>query len=211
VTNVGLVAGPGPAAADDEPTFRAFTAFVTRFTELMRRILTDLTRVPGLGDDFDAAIRIVIRERTIDGYARAIIRAVAELDQDARTSLVNHGLADGSADMRLKMAAFDASVRASRYVETASGEFRPAASEAGQSESQVLAALSSTGSALTVANAMLKSASHAIPLAGAYAEIKDTAESGINLLAKGVGLVRRVARRFRKAGRPEPQPASAEE
>jgi len=211
VTDLGVTIDPGPAAAGGEPTFAALIAFVTRFTGLMRRLLADLTRVTGLDPEFDDAIRNVIRQRTIEEYARTIIEAVEGLEGDARASLVSHGLADGSADMRLKMAAFDAAVRASKYVETADGEFGHRSSEAGQRESQVLDVLASAGSALTVANSILKSASHAIPVAGAYSEIKDSAEAGISLLRKGIRAVRGLRRRFRRAGRSEPQPAAAEE
>lgn len=59
--------------------------------------------------------------------------------------------------------------------------------------------------------AVRASASHAIPVAGAYSEIKDSAEAGISLLTKGIRKVSDSMCRFRRAGRSEPQPAATEE
>jgi hypothetical protein len=89
------------------------------------------------------------------------------------------------------------SLSQSQYTETEDGQFVHGSPGSGRRGFDLLGLLRSVGSVFTVANAVLKSASHAIPVAGAYAEIKESVEAGIDLVTTGASWVRRLYRRLR--------------
>jgi hypothetical protein len=197
MSDLGTTIDSGPTATGGEPTFQALADFIRRFSSLLDAVVIDLISLRELDDVIRSALRELVEDGTIRRYADQIVAAVDGRDVSTQQMLVLHGLADYSPDMTLKMATFDAAVRRCDYTETDTGVFTPVSAELGPGGAEVLDAVESVGSVFTVANAMLKSVSHAIPVAGAYGEVKDSVEAGIDLVGKAVRGIRGLLRRLR--------------
>jgi hypothetical protein len=181
--------------------------FIVRLTALLRRATSDLVMARGLNDGYRHTLKRLIDENVIGTRAQEILDTLDSPTGEVPQALHDHGLDEGSTELRFKLAAFNAAVQRSGYVETRSGD--PLSSAPVQledvhfehrapvrSESRLHKVLSGLASAFKVANSIVKSLSHAIPAAGAYGEIKDGVEEGIDTAASGVGLVRRGIYKF---------------
>jgi hypothetical protein len=126
---------------------------------------------------------------------------LADLTEEQVRLLRAHGLDDDSPDLALKRASFDAALRASTYTETDEGFVTRAVADSDRAD-VAEEAIGSTGTALAVANTILKSAGAVVPPAFALSEIKDCAEGVAELALKGYRLVKEpLARITKKAGK----------
>jgi hypothetical protein len=197
------------AVIAEPPGFNEFTRFIRRLTGLLERVMKDLTRVRGLDSDFQEVLADVIRDGTVRRRSDQVVEQLAAVDTN---DLIIHGLDDNSLDMRLKMAAFDMAIRRSRYVETEeNGSFTFAPRREPITEAGVADLMNSAASAFAVGNAIIKSASHFVPPAGALGELKDMAESAMTVLTSMTGWLGRGVKKFTRAKKhvePEPEPTT---
>ena len=180
--------------ADDEnghPTFRQFAEIMSRHASLLRTVVRDLTRLRGLDEDLEREL-IRLRDSTVIVDYRDQILAALRIPNSIRRAL-RCTVADHTLDMALKKAAFDAAVRGSRYHESVADDGTPQFSLRSRRprEGTVGRALESTAQAFEVANAIARSAAHAIPAAGAYGEVKDAVEAAVGSLLPWVAVWQR--------------------
>ena len=181
-------------------------AFIIRLTALLARVAYDLLKSRSLEPGYRAALIQVVNPEEGALYVRAN-EILAALDRgEVEPSLADHGLAGGP-ETDLKMAAFDAALRRSRYRQRTRSSLPPdydgsvfeevafVAESEPNSEGRLRKVLSSIASAFVVANSVLRSLAHAIPAAGAYGEIKDAIEAGVETVANAGSLLRKAWRR----------------
>lgn len=187
--------------------------FIVRLTALLARVADDLLKTRSLESTYRSSLTRVVNRDDGALYARAY-EILAGLDSDEiEPSLLDHGLAGGP-ETDLKMAAFDAALRRSRYVQRARSslpadydgpEFEGVVfvvEDEPKSESRLRKLLSGAASAFKVANSLLRSLAHSVPAAGAYGELKDAIEAGVETVANAGGLFKKVAKRLRFRKRP---------
>lgn len=184
---------------------REMRAFIVRLTALLARVAHDLLKSRSLEHSYRAALIQVVDPEEGALYVRAN-EILAALDRDeVGSSLADHGLAGGT-ETDLKMTAFDAALRRSRYRQRARASLPPdydgpefegvvfAAEPEPKSEGRLRKLLSGLASAFVVANSVLRSLAHAVPAAGAYGEIKDAIEAGVETVENAGGLLRKAGK-----------------
>src|ERR1039458_7740460 len=106
-TGSGL--GNPPAESGD------LRGFVLRLTGLLNRVAADLVMARGLQNRYRDALTELIVQNRIDERAGQILQALDSPTDELTQSLRDHGLDLGSAELELKLAAFDAAFQRSRY------------------------------------------------------------------------------------------------
>ncbi len=184
-------------------------AFIVRLTALLARVAHDLLNSRSLEPSYRAALTQVVNPADGALYVRAY-QILDALDRpEVVSSRADHGLAGGP-ETDLKMAAFDAALRRSRYRQRSRPSLPPdydgpefegvvfVAEPEPNSEGRLRKLFSGLASAFVVANSVLRSLAHAVPAAGAYGEIKDAIEAGVESVVNADGLLRKVWKRFRR-------------
>jgi hypothetical protein len=192
-------------------------AFIVRLTALLARAAYDLLKSESLEPGYRLALSQVVDREEGALYVRAN-EILAALDRgEFESPLADHGLAGGP-ETDLKMTAFDAALRRSRYRQRTRASLPPGydgpefaevifvSEREPQTEGRLRKLLSGLASAFVVANSVLRSLANAVPAAGAYGEIKDAIEAGVETVANAGGLLSK-AGKFVKAvkfwGRPD--------
>lgn len=194
-----------------DETFGELLRLLGAMERLLRRIRRDLIDyLSGQRDRsaVDQDVLAALNDEALADQVSQYFRALREEQlTEARRTLAMHGLADGSPDVRLKAAVWNAAIRRSGYHDT--GEEVVHREDGRLGRLHPVERLKSAKPALDITNTVLESVGKALPPAGALAEIKEAYENVIDVLrggARGAKWLWERAKFWRRRGQREIPP-----